>query len=102
MGAFEGIFVGLATTWLTHISLGAGILAAVITAFFRKNWDKKTLFFQASNVASAIVLLTVLCCIWMKPTIVADAILGNTVVVTWGIIYALHDNFSDIFSPDDA
>lgn len=87
----------LASTWLTQISLGAGFAFTAVKCFAEKDWSKQTMFFAATNFASALVLFTILICIWVKPSMTGVIVTNNSIIVTWGIIYALHDNVSDLF-----
>ena len=98
MGAqFLGLVESLAANWATECSLGFAIIATIIRASIFKEWGKQSLFFNTSNVASAVILFTVLISLWFKPSIISDIVVDNAVIVTWGIIYALHDNINDFF-----
>ena len=91
------ILESLATSWATEYSLVIAVVATLIRSAIFKEWGKRELFFNASSVASAVILFTVLVCIWFKPSIVGGLVIDNAVILTWGIIYALHDNINDFF-----
>ena len=100
VGAAINFLECAAANWLTHISLGVGILISLFKSQASQNWTKQVLFFNATNAASALVLFTVLVFLWAKPTLTGDIAVNNAVIVTWGIIYALHDNIADLLKLD--